>query len=94
MRAPARAFVLDKHVDLEACLALVHSRTGLRSEVLIMGTLISWIMRPQPELREAVLLYGAAHGLDRRGGRHRSIAMHIRHGDKPSMYSRHMRNES
>ena len=28
-----------------------------------MGTLLSWIMRPQAELREAVQLYGAAAGL-------------------------------
>ena len=70
------------------------ARTGLHSEVLIMGTLIAWIMRPQPELEQAIRFYGAAAGLDRPGARHRRVAVHVRHGDKHSLYSKHLKNES
>jgi hypothetical protein len=62
--------------------------TGLRSELLTMGTLLSWIMRPQPELREAIHLYGAQLDLHVSGARHRHIGMHIRHGDKTSLSNR------
>ena len=57
-----------------------------------MGTLIAWIMRP-PELEQA-MIYGAAAGLDRPGARHRRVAVHVRHGDKHSLYSKHLKNES
>ena len=59
--------------------------TGLYSEILIMGTLLSWVMRPQPELEEAVLRYGRTLGLDVPGVRHRRLAMHIRRADKHSL---------
>ena len=67
--------------------------TGLRSELLIMGTLLSWLMRPQPELVEALQWYGGALGLGG-GARHRRVAMHLRRGDKYSLHSKHMRNHS
>ena len=85
---------LDKMFDLGINLDKVRQLTGLRSEVLIMGTLVAWVMRPQPELREAILRYGTAAGLAEPGARHRRIAMHVRHGDKHSLYSKHMREHS
>ena len=89
----ARIFGLDS-VNLDSTLDVLINRTGLRSETLIMGTLTSWIMRPQPELRAAIEQYGAAAGFATKGARHRRVAMHIRHGDKHSLYGRHLRNES
>ena len=59
--------------------------TGLYSDLLIMGTLLSWVMRPQPELEEAVLRYDRTLGLDVPGVRHRRLAMHIRRADKHSL---------
>ena len=82
---------LDQKFHLGVTLDKVRQRTGLRSEVLIMGTLVAWVMRPQPELREAILRYGTAAGLAEPGARHRRIAMHVRHGDKHSLYSKHMK---
>lgn len=63
----------------------VATSTGLRSELLTMGTLHAWIMRPQPELLEAIRFYGAQLGLLAFGTRQRHIGMHIRHGDKTSL---------
>lgn len=63
--------------------------TGLKSQALIMGTLLSWIMRPQPELAAAVKLYGQQLGIGggaEHSSRHRLLALHIRHGDKSSTY--------
>ena len=48
----------------------------------------------QQELRDAIVLYGTAAGLGQPGARHRRIAMHIRRGDKHSLYAKHMRNAS
>jgi hypothetical protein len=89
-----KAFSLDKYFHLDTYLDRVRQLTGLRSEVLVMGTLVSWIMRPQPELREATIFYGTRMGLHVPGARHRRIAMHVRKGDKHSLYAKHMRNES
>lgn len=72
----------------------VANRTGLRSEPLVLGTLLAWIMRPQPELREALGLYGAAAGLGSAAGRETRVAMHIRKGDKHSLYGKHLVNHS
>ena len=69
-------------------LARITTTTGLRSELLIMGTLHAWIMRPQTELREAIRVYGAQLGLHEIGARQRHIGMHIRHGDKSSLSNR------
>jgi hypothetical protein len=69
------AFFLDR----------ISHMTGLYSELLIMGTLLSWVMRPQPELEEAVLRYGRTLRLDVPGVRHRRLAMHIRRADKHSL---------
>lgn len=74
----------------EELLQSAASRTGVTSEPLLMGTLLAWIMRPQPELRDAIGLYGAQLGLGAAGGargsRHRHVAMHVRHGDKVSTH--------
>ena len=73
---------------IPAVLARITTTTGLRSELLIMGTLHAWIMRPQTELREAIRVYGAQLGLHEIGARQRHIGMHIRHGDKFSLSNR------
>ena len=90
---------LNSQYDLSRGLDQVANRTGLRSEVLIMGTLLSWIMRPEPELASAVRRYGAALGFDENdrafaGARHRNIALHMRRGDKYSLHAKHMRNHT
>ena len=59
-----------------------------------MGTLLAWIMRPQPELRDAVEFYSSSLGFAEPGARHRRVALHIRHGDKHGLYARHMKNSS
>ena len=59
--------------DMSAALERVGQLTGLRSELLVMGTVLSWVMRPQPELREALEHYGNVLGLSRGGARHRRI---------------------
>ena len=82
------AFHLDDHLDK------IMRLTGLRSELLVMGTLVSWVMRPQPELSEAIFLYGAQAGFNVPGARHRRVAIHVRKGDKHSLYAKHMRNHS
>jgi hypothetical protein len=89
-----RKFALDQKFHLDVYLDRLQQQTGLRSEVLVMGTLLSWIMRPQPELSEAITRYGNAMQLGQAGSRHRCIGMHVRHGDKHSLYSKHMRNHS
>ena len=80
--------------NLAPHLAAVQAKTGLHSEMLIMGTLVAWIMRPQPELSEAILHYGTLLGLSQPGARQRRLSVHIRHGDKHSLYAKHLRNES
>ena len=87
---------LDSKFDLSKGLDRIGNQTGLRSDVLVMGTLLSWVLRPQPELRMAVERYGAALGFDAAhpGARHRHLALHMRRGDKYSLHSRHMRNHS
>ena len=70
-----RAFFLDR----------IGHMTGLYSDMLIVGALLSWVMRPQPELEEAVLSYGRTLGLHVPGVRHRRLAMHIRRADKHSL---------
>ena len=75
-------------------LVLVAERTGLRSELLVMGTALAFVMRPQPELRSAVEYYGNRLGLSEPGARHRRIAMHLRRGDKYSLHPKHMKNHS
>ena len=82
------AFHLDEYLDR------VQRLTGLRSEALVMGTLVAWVMRPQPELREAILLYGSHAGFATPGIRHRRVGMHVRKGDKHSLYAKHMRDHS
>jgi hypothetical protein len=82
---------LDTKYDLSRGLDRIANRTGLRSDVLVMGTLLSWCMRPQPELRTAVEWYGASLGFRAdSGARHRHIALHMRRGDKYSLHARHM----
>lgn len=66
--------------------------TGLQSELIIMGTLIAWVTRPQPELHEAIMRYGKAAGFDKPGISGRRVAMHVRRGDKHSLYAKHMRD--
>ena len=87
---------LNSKFDLSRGLDSLRNVTGLRSEMLIMGTLLSWIMRPQPELRMAVERYAATLGFgDNHGStNHRHVAMHLRRGDKYSLSSRHMHNYS
>ena len=92
---------LSSTIDLSHRLDQLGNLTGLRSEVLVMGTLLSWIMRPQPELRLAIEQYGAALGLSPNGGsssrrevRHRQLALHIRRGDKYSLHAKHMHNHT
>lgn len=68
--------------------------TGLRSEVLIMGHLISWVMRPGQELQKAIHFFGASSGMHTNGARHRVVAMHLRRGDKFSLHKKHMKNHS
>ena len=89
---------LTTNIDLSRRLDELGNRTGLRSEVLVMGTLLSWVMRPQPELRTAVERYGAAMGFSseqgRQGTRHRRVALHIRRGDKYSLHAKHMQNHT
>ena len=80
--------------DISKNLDTLANRTGLRSEVLAMGTLLAWIMRPQPELAEAVDFYGGALGFKVPGGRHRRVGMHIRKGDKHSLYPKHLKNHT
>ena len=72
------------------------SRIGLRSELLIMGAVQAWIMRPQPDLADAVRHYAARLGLDAPSlPRFRRVGMHIRKGDKHSLYPKHIgRNTS
>ena len=71
--------------SIPSVLDRVATSTGLGSELLTMGTLHAWIMRPQPELLEAIRFYGAQLGLLAFGTRQRHIGMHIRHGDKTSL---------
>ena len=54
---------------------------GLHSELLVMSALMGWVMRPQPELEAAIHDYAAAAGLGG-GAAIRTLAMHVRHGDK------------
>lgn len=89
-----KSFALDRVFELETQFQKLHTKTGLHSEVLVMGTLLAWIMRPQPELRDAVEFYGSSLGFAEPGARHRRVALHIRHGDKHSLYARHMKNNS
>jgi hypothetical protein len=98
-RNTSRSFqFLDSRFDLSRGLERVGNATGLHSELLIMGTLLSWVMRPQRELGDAVGRYGAALGFLAGGiegdARHRHIGMHIRRGDKYSLHSRHMLNHT
>lgn len=79
---------------LAPTLAAVQAKTGLHSEMLLMGTLVAWIMRPQSELSEAIVHYGTLLGLSRPGARQRRLSLHIRHGDKHSLYAKHLRNDS
>ena len=85
---------LDAYMDVSDMLDRVAEQTGLRSELLIMGTLLSWIMRPQRELRAALEQYGAQRGLDLPAARHNYIGMHLRRGDKYSLYSRHLQHNA
>ena len=88
---------MESKFNLSQGLDRVTSLTGLRSEMLIMGTLLSWVMRPQPELRMAVERYGGALGFNETGNRfrrYRHIAMHVRRGDKYSLHAKHMHNHS
>lgn len=89
---PGRTLI--SNYDTSEALEKVARRTGLRSEVLVMGTLLSWVMRPQKELQAALVHYGNTLGLRRDGVRHRRIAMHLRRGDKYSLHPKHMRNHS
>ncbi|KAL1523370.1 hypothetical protein AB1Y20_018314 [Prymnesium parvum] len=74
---------------LHALLDRLAHATGLRSESLAMGTLHAWILRPQPLLAAAVRFYAAA--LRPRAA---AIALHVRKGDKHSLYVRHLKNAS
>ena len=85
---------LDAYKDVSDMLDHVAEQTGLRSELLIMGTLLSWIMRPQRELRAALEQYGAQRGLGLLAARHKYIGMHLRRGDKYSLYSRHLQHNA
>ena len=80
--------------DISTNLDRVATMTGLRSEVLVMGTLLAWIMRPQHELAQALKFYGHVLGLDVPGARFRRIGMHIRKGDKHSLYPKHLKNHT
>lgn len=93
-KGTVKRFILDKVFFLDEQLRIIQLRTGLTSEVLIMGQLLAWVMRPQSELQEAIQLYGSRLGFDVPGVRHRRIALHMRKGDKHSLYSKHMRNHS
>ena len=87
-------FNLDKVFFMDEQLRTIQLRTGLTSELLIMGQLLAWVTRPQPELQEAIRLYGSQLGFDVPGVRHRRVALHVRKGDKHSLYNKHMRNHS
>ena len=93
-----RGTTLISNWNVTKGLDVVAQWTGLRSEALVMGTLLAWLMRPQEDLRAALRWYGASLGLVNhqgyRGARHRRIAMHLRRGDKYSLHTKHMRNHS
>ena len=85
---------LDAYADVSDMLDRVANVTGLRSELLVMGTLLSWIMRPRHELRGALEHYGVQLGLATPGLQHRYMGMHMRRGDKYSLHTRHMRDQA
>ena len=53
-----------------------------------MASLMAWVMRPQPTLRQAIERYGVDAGLGVPGGAARALAVHIRHGDKAAVGER------
>lgn len=86
--------LLEEDFDLSQGLDQVANSTGLRSEVLVMGTLLSWVMRPQPELRAAIEHYGSELGLNDPSARYRHVAMHVRHRNAFSEYAHNARDDS
>ena len=75
---------------LQVPLGTVANQTGLRSELLVMSTLLAYVMRPQPLLSRAVAHFAAASTAVPAGGGGGSsaprscVAAHVRHGDKKS----------
>ena len=65
----SRGYGLNIEWDASDGMERIGQLTGLRSELLLMGTLLSWVMRPQPELAAAIEWYGASLGLARTGAR-------------------------
>ena len=57
-------------------------------------TLLSWIMRPQRELNDAIASYGEQLGVSGAESRHRYIGMHLRRGDKYALSSRHLKDHA
>ena len=70
----------------DTMLAMVENTTGLSSELLILSAATSWVMRPQPEVAEAVTLFGgaAAGGASSSssGTRPRIVGVHMRSDEK------------
>lgn len=85
---------LNANADVSDMIDRVGEKTGLRSELLVMGTLLAWVMRPQPELRAALEQYGLRLGIAGPEARHRYIGMHLRRGDKYSLYSRNLQRHA
>jgi hypothetical protein len=87
---PARA-ILEGNIS--SMLDVVARLDGLQSELLVMSVLMGWVMRPQPELASAIHDYAATAGLNEGAGI-RTIAMHVRHGDKAGVSAGALGNEA
>jgi len=80
----SRSSVKTIHADQRHLLqpfARVANMTGLRSELLIMSTLVAWVMRPQPILVDAAHHFAVLAGIAADEAP-RCVSQHVRHGDK------------
>ena len=68
-------------------LGRVANATGLKSELLVMSTLMAWVMRPQPLTIDAVHHFAEAAGISGDVAP-RCVSEHVRHGDKLSYYKK------
>ena len=74
----------------QALLARVQARTGLTSELLALSAATAWVMRPSPDLEEAVRLYGEMVGAGGASAGHplRCVGMHMRSPEKGKGYAK------
>ena len=75
------------HLRLNPLLTEAARRTNLTSDLLLISSAVAWALRPRAPLSDAVATHGARLGLVGDAGA-RSVAMHVRHGDKPANSAR------